>query len=205
MRARAISAVITGYLGESDTFDKAIADFSAVYADQTERNHGALKKAVRMCLSSLRWRRLRRSLTKKCSAFVSSRVNPRRSKSAFNGSSAPPRNRTDRQDFEISAPANLRPTRRSGGELGGGRLSVTAPAERKAHIDCLDDARRNPPRSLSKNQHCLDCCDAPSTSELGHSLRIFDVRAASACPPIADVSRRRGELSLRAKRRHRCG
>ena len=41
------AAVISGYLGESDTFDKAIADFSAAYADQTERDHAALKKAAR--------------------------------------------------------------------------------------------------------------------------------------------------------------
>jgi len=41
------AAVISGYLGESDTFDKAIADFSAAYADQTERDHAVLKKAAR--------------------------------------------------------------------------------------------------------------------------------------------------------------
>jgi len=41
------SAVISGYLGESDTFDRAIADFSAAYADQNERDHAALKKAAR--------------------------------------------------------------------------------------------------------------------------------------------------------------
>ena len=40
------AAVISGYLGDSDIFDKAIADFSAAYADQTERDHAALKKAV---------------------------------------------------------------------------------------------------------------------------------------------------------------
>ena len=40
------AAVISGYLGESDIFDKAIADFSAAYADQTERDHAALKKAA---------------------------------------------------------------------------------------------------------------------------------------------------------------
>ena len=39
--------VISGYLGESDTFDKAVADFSAAFADQTERDHAALKKAAR--------------------------------------------------------------------------------------------------------------------------------------------------------------
>ncbi len=41
------AAQISGYLGESDTFDQAIADFSAAYADQTERDHAALKKAAR--------------------------------------------------------------------------------------------------------------------------------------------------------------
>jgi len=41
------AAVISGYLGESDTFDKAIADFCSTYADQTERDHAALKKAAR--------------------------------------------------------------------------------------------------------------------------------------------------------------
>ena len=40
------AAVISGYLGESDIFDKAIADFSVAYADQTERDHAALKKAA---------------------------------------------------------------------------------------------------------------------------------------------------------------
>ena len=41
------AAVISGYLGDSDIFDKAIANFSAAYADQTERDHAALKKAAR--------------------------------------------------------------------------------------------------------------------------------------------------------------
>ena len=41
------AAVISGYLGESDRFDEAIADCSAAYADQTERDHAALKKAAR--------------------------------------------------------------------------------------------------------------------------------------------------------------
>ncbi len=41
------AAVISGYLGESDSFDRAIGDFSAAYADQTERDHAALKKAAR--------------------------------------------------------------------------------------------------------------------------------------------------------------
>ena len=38
---------ISGYLGKSDKFDKAIADFSVAYADQSERDHDVLVKAVR--------------------------------------------------------------------------------------------------------------------------------------------------------------
>jgi len=41
------SAVISGYLGKSDTFDKAIAAFSIAYADQSEKDHAVLMKAVR--------------------------------------------------------------------------------------------------------------------------------------------------------------
>ena len=37
---------IASYLGNSDTFDRAIADFSAVYADQNERDYQALVEAV---------------------------------------------------------------------------------------------------------------------------------------------------------------
>ena len=40
-------AQISGYLGKSDVFDKAIAAFSIAYADQSERDHAGLKKAVR--------------------------------------------------------------------------------------------------------------------------------------------------------------
>jgi hypothetical protein len=40
-------AQIGGYLGKSDAFDKAIAAFSVAYADQSERDHATLKKAVR--------------------------------------------------------------------------------------------------------------------------------------------------------------
>jgi hypothetical protein len=40
-------ALIAGYLGESDAFDRAIADFSVAYADQSEKDHEALTKAVR--------------------------------------------------------------------------------------------------------------------------------------------------------------
>ena len=37
---------IASYLGKSDRFDQAIADFSESYADQTELDHGALAAAV---------------------------------------------------------------------------------------------------------------------------------------------------------------
>jgi uncharacterized protein (DUF2252 family) len=40
-------AKISGYLGKSDAFDRAVADFSIAYADQSERDHEALMKAVR--------------------------------------------------------------------------------------------------------------------------------------------------------------
>jgi hypothetical protein len=40
-------AVITGYLGGGDAFDQAVADFSVAYADQNEKDHAALEKAIR--------------------------------------------------------------------------------------------------------------------------------------------------------------
>jgi hypothetical protein len=40
-------AKISGYLGKSDKFDQAIADFSIAYADQSERDHEVFMKAVR--------------------------------------------------------------------------------------------------------------------------------------------------------------
>ena len=40
-------ATISGYLGKSDKFDRAIADFSVAYADQSERDHMVLMKAVK--------------------------------------------------------------------------------------------------------------------------------------------------------------
>jgi hypothetical protein len=40
-------ALIAGYLGETDTFDLAIAAFSVAYADQSEKDHEAVVKAVR--------------------------------------------------------------------------------------------------------------------------------------------------------------
>ena len=39
--------MISGYLGKSDAFDRAIAGFSVAYADQNEQDHAALDKAVR--------------------------------------------------------------------------------------------------------------------------------------------------------------
>jgi hypothetical protein len=38
---------IAAYLGSSDTFDQAIADFSEAYADLTERDHALLERAER--------------------------------------------------------------------------------------------------------------------------------------------------------------
>ncbi len=40
-------AVISGYLGKSDAFDKALAAFSVAYADQNEKDHAVLKRAIR--------------------------------------------------------------------------------------------------------------------------------------------------------------
>jgi uncharacterized protein (DUF2252 family) len=41
------SIMLSGYLGKSDTFDRAIASFSMAYADQNEKDHAALDRAVR--------------------------------------------------------------------------------------------------------------------------------------------------------------
>ena len=41
------SAVLSGYMGKSDIFDQAIAGFSLAYADQNEKDHAALERAVR--------------------------------------------------------------------------------------------------------------------------------------------------------------
>jgi uncharacterized protein (DUF2252 family) len=40
-------AIISGYLGQRDTFDRAVASFAARYADQTERDHAAMAEAVK--------------------------------------------------------------------------------------------------------------------------------------------------------------
>ncbi|HWT97008.1 MAG TPA: DUF2252 domain-containing protein [Terriglobales bacterium] len=39
--------MISGYLGKKDDFDEAMGDFALAYADQAERDHAALKAAVR--------------------------------------------------------------------------------------------------------------------------------------------------------------
>ena len=41
------AASISGYLGKGDNFDRALAKFARAYADQTERDHEALVKAVK--------------------------------------------------------------------------------------------------------------------------------------------------------------
>ena len=41
------AAILSGYMGKSDTFDKAIADFSFAYADQNEKDHAEIKNAIR--------------------------------------------------------------------------------------------------------------------------------------------------------------
>ncbi|ULQ53187.1 DUF2252 domain-containing protein [Flavihumibacter fluvii] len=41
------SAMISGYLGKSDVFDNAIADFSIAYADQNEKDYAVFKRAVK--------------------------------------------------------------------------------------------------------------------------------------------------------------
>ena len=40
-------AMIAGYLGKKDRFDKAVARFSVAYADQAERDHAAFMRAIR--------------------------------------------------------------------------------------------------------------------------------------------------------------
>ncbi len=41
------AAVLASYLGKSAAFDEAVADFSAAYADQNERDHAVLLEAIR--------------------------------------------------------------------------------------------------------------------------------------------------------------
>ena len=41
------AAMISGYMGSSETFDDAIGEFAVEYADQTERDYRAFVKAFR--------------------------------------------------------------------------------------------------------------------------------------------------------------
>ncbi len=41
------SAVLTGYMGKSSAFEDALADFAMAYAQQNERDHAAMLKAIR--------------------------------------------------------------------------------------------------------------------------------------------------------------
>jgi len=41
------SALLSGYMGKSEAFDQAIASFALAYADQNEKDHAALQRAVR--------------------------------------------------------------------------------------------------------------------------------------------------------------
>ncbi len=46
-------ALISGYLGRKDVFDRAIATFAETYADQAERDHAALVAHVQSAQASL--------------------------------------------------------------------------------------------------------------------------------------------------------
>ena len=41
------AAVISGYMGKSDVFDKSLVAFSVAYADQNEKDHAVFKRAIR--------------------------------------------------------------------------------------------------------------------------------------------------------------
>lgn len=41
------AAMLSGYMGNSDTFDQALAQFSIAYADQNEKDHSSIKKAIK--------------------------------------------------------------------------------------------------------------------------------------------------------------
>jgi len=41
------AAMLSGYMGSSDAFDQAIADFSIAYAAQNEKDHTSFKKAIK--------------------------------------------------------------------------------------------------------------------------------------------------------------
>ena len=40
-------AILSGYMGKSDVFDEALASFAKAYADQNEKDHAALARAVK--------------------------------------------------------------------------------------------------------------------------------------------------------------
>jgi hypothetical protein len=40
-------AMMAGYMGKKSVFDKAVATFSEMYADQAEQDHAAFKDAIR--------------------------------------------------------------------------------------------------------------------------------------------------------------
>jgi uncharacterized protein (DUF2252 family) len=42
-----LSAVLSGYMGKSEVFDEAITKFALAYADQNEKDHAAVERAVR--------------------------------------------------------------------------------------------------------------------------------------------------------------
>lgn len=42
-----LAPTLSGYLGKSDAFDRAIASFAVAYADRNEKDHAALERAVR--------------------------------------------------------------------------------------------------------------------------------------------------------------
>ena len=41
------AAILSGYMGTSDTFDRAVKAFSFAYADQNERDHESFRKAIK--------------------------------------------------------------------------------------------------------------------------------------------------------------
>ena len=41
------AATISGYLGKGDTFNRALGTFALAYADQTQKDHATLAKAIR--------------------------------------------------------------------------------------------------------------------------------------------------------------
>ena len=41
------AAILSGYMGNSDTFDQAITDFSFGYADQNEKDHASFIRAIK--------------------------------------------------------------------------------------------------------------------------------------------------------------